>query len=204
MIKEVAEVMEMSAERFKPTAKLTDTGARDIVKSRIEELGKLNDIKAEKGETIDHFPKEGVFREKVGDEVRELKNVDRTTLDFTKRPKEEVDKLHYEFYRPGGVREEFIKDLATNQAGDLKKMGLNDDDIKYMKETGHTPKNIEVHHKRPLDDSGTNSLDNLILIKRDEHNVFTVYQNRKTDGMKVGDTKKMDWPMPRGNVYTGR
>ncbi|WP_317451540.1 HNH endonuclease [Pseudoalteromonas maricaloris] len=44
---------------------------------------------------------------------------------------------------------------------------------------GKVPKGWQVHHKIPLDDGGTNSFNNLVLIRNSpEHSVFTTYQKK--------------------------
>lgn len=60
----------------------------------------------------------------------------------------------------------------------------------------------QVHHKLPLDDGGTNSYDNLVLIKNDPyHKVITNAQMNATRGLKPGESKTMNWPIPDGFVY---
>ena len=62
---------------------------------------------------------------------------------------------------------QFLKGLSNdpNKVKKLKKAGLTDKDIARMKD-GLNPKGYQVHHKLPLDDGGTNDMDNLILIKK--------------------------------------
>lgn len=69
--------------------------------------------------------------------------------------------------------------------------------------SGKRPNKLwDVHHKLPLDDSGTNEFNNLVLINRDaEHLIFTNMQNKITKSMSVGETKEVLWPMPKGNIY---
>ena len=84
----------------------------------------------------------------------------------------------------------------------LKTAGLTDTEILKMK-NGYVPTGYQVHHKIPLDGGGTNSLDNLVLIKNDPyHKVITNIQNSVTSGVKSGQTIKTDnWPTPDGKIY---
>lgn len=67
---------------------------------------------------------------------------------------------------------------------------------------GRVPDGWQVHHKLPLDDSGTNSLDNLVLVQNEPyHKVITNYQNSVTKQLQVGDELMVQWPMFDGNIY---
>lgn len=84
---------------------------------------------------------------------------------------------------------------------DLKNIGFSDIDIQKIR-NGLVPDGWQVHHKLPLDDSGTNSFENLILIKNDPyHKVITNYQNSVVKGLQIGETLTIKWPMPNGNIY---
>ena len=75
------------------------------------------------------------------------------------------------------------------------------DDISEIQK-GKLPDGWKVHHKLPLDDSGTNSFDNLVLIQNEPyHKLLTNYQNAVTKNLKVGDTKTVAWPVPNGSIY---
>lgn len=80
-------------------------------------------------------------------------------------------------------------------------MGFSETDILKIK-AGKVPNGWQVHHKLPLDDSGTNSFDNLVLIKNEPyHKVITNYQNSVTKDMKSGDIQVVQWPIPDGHIY---
>ncbi|MED4014647.1 HNH endonuclease [Sutcliffiella cohnii] len=67
---------------------------------------------------------------------------------------------------------------------------------------GRVPVGWQVHHKLPLDDGGTNSYNNLILIKNEPyHKVITNTQMNETRGLKPGESKTIHWPIPDGFVY---
>lgn len=59
----------------------------------------------------------------------------------------------------------------------MKDAGLSEIDILDIKD-GFVPEGWQVHHKLPLDDSGDNSFENLVLIKNEPyHKVITNYPN---------------------------
>lgn len=97
-------------------------------------------------------------------------------------------------------RKYFLKDLSKNE-DELRQAGLSDDDILDMRD-GYVPDGWQVHHKLPLDDSGDNSFDNLVLIKNEPyHKVITNYQNSISKGISVGESKVVEFPIPEGNIY---
>lgn len=98
------------------------------------------------------------------------------------------------------VRKSFLEDLSKNVEY-LKGSGFTEKDIIKM-QNGRVPDGWQVHHKLPLDDSGTNSFDNLALIKNEPyHKVITNYQNSFAKQLEVGETKSVNWPIPEGNIY---
>jgi hypothetical protein len=103
-----------------------------------------------------------------------------------------------------GVKAKFLKEEIAPLGKDfLKSKGLSDADI-FDINNGVTPNGYHLHHKYPLDDGGGNSSDNLILIKQQgisSHQNFTDYQNSITHGLKPGETRVLDWPVPTGKVY---
>jgi len=67
---------------------------------------------------------------------------------------------------------------------------------------GGVPRGWEVHHKLPIDDSGTNSLDNLVLIQKHQyHKVISNYQRTFARNMKPGEKITIDFPIPDGYIY---
>ncbi|MCT6513148.1 T7SS effector LXG polymorphic toxin [Bacillus subtilis] len=130
-----------------------------------------------------------------------LKGVKVKEISYTKRSPEETAKLRRKFN--SSIKKQFLKDLSNdpNKVKKLKKAGLTDKDIARMKD-GLNPKGYQVHHKLPLDDGGTNDMDNLILIKNDPyHKAITNEQNSSTKGLTPGETKKINWPIPNGEIY---
>lgn len=54
-----------------------------------------------------------------------------------------------------------------------------------------------------MDDGGTDDFSNLVLIKNDPyHKVITNYQISLTKGLEVGESIKVDWPIPNGIIIT--
>ena len=95
-------------------------------------------------------------------------------ISYTKRNPEETEKLRNAF--DSTERKNFLRNLAEDTEN-LKKAGLSDSDIARMKD-GLNPKGWQVHHKLPLDDGGTNAMDNLVLIKNEPyHKTITNFQN---------------------------
>lgn len=127
-----------------------------------------------------------------------LRNVKLKEIEYIKRSTDELNILRKEFN--SSIRKKFIEDLSNN-IDYLKKIGFSDIDILKMR-NGRVPNGWQVHHKLPLDDSGTNSFDNLVLIKNEPyHKVITNYQNSFSRNLEIGEIKKIDWPIPEGKIY---
>jgi hypothetical protein len=118
-------------------------------------------------------------------------------ISYTKRTDAARDALRSTF---APVRRAFVKNLAENHAAELRKAGLSSKDVAFMAK-GRVPDGYQVHHLLPLDDGGTNAIDNLVLIKDDpDHQLITRYQTQQTRGMGPGDTRRLEWPMPNHAV----
>jgi hypothetical protein len=62
---------------------------------------------------------------------------------------------------------------------------------------GEVPDRYEVHHILPLDDGGTNTFDNLILIRKSsEHTALTAYQNAFAKNLDENESVSVDYPVP--------
>ncbi|MCY8573588.1 T7SS effector LXG polymorphic toxin [Bacillus haynesii] len=146
--------------------------------------------------------KNGDFVGSLKGEQIHLKNVKVKEISYTKRDPAETKKLRSTFN--GSVKKKFLKSLVNDpqKLKQLKNAGLSDSDIARMQD-GLNPKGWQVHHKLPLDDGGTNSMDNLILMKNDPfHKAITNEQNALTRGLTPGQTKKIkNWPIPNGEIY---
>ena len=141
------------------------------------------------------------YEGKLRGETVPLKDMEVKQIDYKKRPDADRQKLRSDFNST--ERKKFLQDTANDpeKAQQLKKAGISDAEIADMKD-GAVPDKYQVHHKLPIDDGGTNSSDNLILIKKDPyHKAITNKQKELTKGMEPGDTKTVDWPDPRGFIY---
>ncbi len=105
------------------------------------------------------------------------------------------------------VRGNFLKSLADTPQKEqhLRNLGFSTGDINRLKD-GLTPIGFDVHHKFPLDWGGTNSYDNLVLIKGTPHHAaLTNTQNELTRDLDPGDWIEGEWVMFEGiNIYTGK
>ncbi len=131
-----------------------------------------------------------------------LQNVKGQVIEYTKVSTEELATLRHAFNT--SERKNFLKSLTADDdmIAKLKKAGLNNADIQDVAD-GFVPNGYQVHHKIPLDGGGTNSFDNLILIKNDPyHMVITNTQKSLTTGLHAGETITLnEWPMPEGSIY---
>jgi RHS repeat-associated protein len=84
---------------------------------------------------------------------------------YHKRTTAEVEELRKAFDKSGGARELFLKDLAKDPKS-VKRYGV--EAVESMKK-GNVPKDMVVHHKKPLFRGGTNDHDNLILLDKKYH-----------------------------------
>ncbi|EAE3734178.1 hypothetical protein E4T02_14580 [Listeria monocytogenes] len=138
---------------------------------------------------------------KLRGEAIKLDGVMEKTIIYTKRSSHEAKVLRKEFN--SSVRKRYLKNIAMDDEAikEFKAAGLTDKTIEKMKQ-GVVPNGYEVHHKLPLDDSGTNDYGNLILIKIEPyHRVITNSQLAFSRNMKVGESVKVKFPMPEGNIY---
>jgi hypothetical protein len=119
------------------------------------------------------------------------------SVKFCKRPESERIKLRKEFNRT--VRSNFLEHLATHRSAELLNAGLTECEVNGML-LGEVPEKYDVHHILPLDDGGTNSFDNLILIRKSsEHTALTAYQNAFAKNLDVNQAVLVDYPVPCDN-----
>lgn len=84
--------------------------------------------------------------------------------------------LRYEFDRK--ERSAWLKEIGTTRRQELAAAGLSQQDIDNMAKYGWSPEGYQVHHRIPLDDGGTNSRENFILIRDNvEHRAIHGYYN---------------------------
>lgn len=127
----------------------------------------------------------GVLKKKV----YKMPGVKFTPLEYTKRSLAARWKLRREFNNGG--RQSFLKSLTEK---DLLDAGIPKNQWDKVR-NGKVPKGYQVHHIHPLDDSGTNAMDNLVLIKNSpDHQLLTNHQRWTTQGLRTGDTDTIPWP----------
>lgn len=144
---------------------------------------------------------EGVYRGTVRGQTVELRGVDSVSVNYVKRDRTEYAALRRDF--DSTVRGDFLRDLASDPAkvDALRRAGLDQAAIDRIA-SGRVPQGWQVHHKLPLDDGGTNSFDNLVLIKNDPHHIALTNAQRTLVGdLAVGQSRQVDFPIPRGFVY---
>jgi hypothetical protein len=130
-----------------------------------------------------------------------LRGVDTMDLAYTRRPDAEHDEMRKQFNSKW--RKNFVKDLAKDPAKEetLRGAGLNDTDFNLMA-AGKVPPGFQVHHKIPIDDSGQNEMSNFVLIRNEPaHKALTNLQMQETEGIQEGETRHINWVVPRGYVY---
>jgi len=131
-----------------------------------------------------------------------LTNVSMERLTYTKRGAEEREVLRREFNNR--IRRQFLNELGNMDDAYLLNLGLLTADINRIR-AGRVPRGYHVHHKIPLDDSGDNDFDNLILIRhRPYHIILTNYQDEVSGDLNSGESLEIAWPVPDGMIYLGR
>ncbi|MDT8759075.1 hypothetical protein MZO42_10230 [Sphingomonas psychrotolerans] len=169
-------------------------GARDAI-NRMK--GQLDDFFGAGVREAD----EGIYRGTVRGQSVELRGVDAVPVNYVKRDRTEYAALRRDF--DSTVRGDFLRDLAGDPAkvDALRRAGLDQTAIDRIA-SGRVPQGWQVHHKLPLDDGGTNSFDNLVLIKNDPHHIALTNAQRSLVGdLAVGQSRQVDFPVPRGFVY---
>ncbi|MFP7253892.1 T7SS effector LXG polymorphic toxin [Terribacillus goriensis] len=195
-----AKVLKKGGEGISDFAKyINDLGeSKSAVKKGSKEVkeGTDNKIKSASGAKQDDS-----FIGTLKGEKIHLKDVKVEEITYTKRLPEETAMLRRKFN--SSIRKNYLKEFSTDpvRVEYLKKAGLNENDIARMK-NGLNPKGWQVHHNLPLDDGGTNDFSNLVLIKNDPyHKVVTNEQNSLTRDLLPSQSKKINWPMFKNEIY---
>lgn len=141
------------------------------------------------------------FEWKLNKETVKLEGVYTQQISYVRRPRQEKEALRRKFN--SSVRRNFLIYLSGNVEA-LKAAGLTDAEISKMRK-GKLPKEWQVHHILPLDDSGTNDFSNLVLIINDPyHKVLTNYQNDNTSSFEIGVPYLIEWPVFHDPIYYGK
>lgn len=119
-----------------------------------------------------------------------------TQLNYLRRDRAEYMLLRKEFDK--SVRPEFLKSLSRHPDA----ISTFDSDALLRLADGKVPAGWQVHHKIPLDDGGTNALENLVLIKNSPyHSALTKTQAVITKDLPYNASKDVLWPAPKGVIY---
>lgn len=109
--------------------------------------------------------------------ARNLNGFSYQSVPYTKK----LDRALYKRERYDFDRKEralWLRDVGVTHAQALRSAGIPQREIDRMVDVGKPPDGYQVHHRLPLDDGGTNSPDNFILIKDDvEHRALHGYYN---------------------------
>lgn len=125
-----------------------------------------------------------------------LDDMNVSELNYMRRDRAEYLALRGQFNNT--VRPNFLKSLsdhpdalATFEPNDLMKLA-----------TGKVPSGWQVHHKIPLDDGGTNAIDNLVLIQNSPyHSALSKAQSIITKDLPYNSSTRVLWPSPNGVIY---
>ena len=125
-----------------------------------------------------------------------LDDVNVSELNYVRRDRVEYAALRGEFNN--SVRPNFLKSLANHPDA----LSTFDSNNLLRLADGKVPPGWQVHHKIPLDDSGTNGLDNLILIQNSPyHSALSKTQAIITKDLPYNATTNVLWPSPNGVIY---
>ena len=148
--------------------------------------------------TGDKVKNDSVFVWTLKGEPIKLKKVRTEKIKYIKRSNEDLQMMRRRFN--SRCRRQFLKKLSEKSA-DLNACGINEIGIHRI-QNGLVPRGWQVHHKLPLDDSGTNDYSNLVLIKNHPyHKVITNYQRAVTKGFRAGSFNAVNWPIIDGDIY---
>lgn len=142
-----------------------------------------------------------VYRGTVGGKPVDLPHVESVHVNYVKRDRAEYTQLRKDF--DNGIRADFARNLVATPEGiaAAKRAGLDDTAITRLQD-GKIPQGYQVHHKLPLDDGGTNSFDNLVLIQNSPyHTALTNAQRELVGDLPVGGSREVDFPVPNGDIY---
>lgn len=137
---------------------------------------------------------------KANGKQRFLEQISVVKIDYLRRKRDDYQALRKQFNN--SVRPDFLKLLATDPESLIRFTPAQ----RAKMAKGKIPiRGWSVHHKIPLDDTGTNDFHNLVLIRNHpEHTVFTNAQRRIVNELEYGQSKSVYWPIPTGKIYPQR
>lgn len=131
--------------------------------------------------------------------ARELLGFQYERITYTRR----LDRNHYKELRTEFDRKErgeWLKEVGTHRRAELIAAGISTKDVDRMAKDGKVPEGYQVHHRIPLDDGGTNSRDNFIIMRNDiEHRALHGYYNPAELRIRLlayGETAEIALPVP--------
>lgn len=131
--------------------------------------------------------------------ARELAGFRYERISYTRRS----DRDHYKALRSEFDRKEraeWLKEIGTHRRTELIAAGISTKEVDRMAKDGKVPEGYQVHHRIPLDDGGTNSRDNFIIIRNDiEHRALHGYYNPAELRIRLlayGETAEIALPVP--------
>ncbi len=125
-----------------------------------------------------------------------LDDVNVSELNYVRCDRAGYAALRGEFSR--SVRPNFLKSLSDHPDA----LSTFDSNNLPRLADGKVPPGWQVHHKIPLDDSGTNAMDNLILIQNSPyHSALSKTQAIITKDLPYNASTKVLWPSPNGVIY---
>ncbi|MDR7342241.1 hypothetical protein J2X14_000629 [Pantoea alhagi] len=132
---------------------------------------------------------------KVKGRTKLLHNIEAIELDYLRRDRAELATMRNQFK---AIKRKFLKE-AADHSDVRQRLSIKDREIMSR---GKNPEGWDVHHKIPLDDTGTNDFSNLVLIRRhDEHKILTNAQATVINNMQPGESRKIIWVIPTGIIY---
>ncbi|RFU90066.1 MULTISPECIES: HNH endonuclease signature motif containing protein [Citrobacter] len=125
-----------------------------------------------------------------------LDDINVSELNYVRRDRAEYTVLRGEFN--SSVRSSFLRSLSDHPDA----VSTFDSNNLLRLADGKVPSGWQVHHKIPLDDSGTNAWDNLILIQNSPyHSALSKTQAIITKDLPYNASTNVLWPSPNGVIY---
>ncbi|MEG1251445.1 MAG: HNH endonuclease [Citrobacter sp.] len=125
-----------------------------------------------------------------------LDDINVSDLNYVRRDRAEYTVLRGEFN--SSVRSSFLRSLSDHPDA----VSTFDSNNLLRLADGKVPSGWQVHHKIPLDDSGTNAWDNLILIQNSPyHSALSKTQAIITKDLPYNASTNVLWPSPNGVIY---
>lgn len=96
------------------------------------------------------------------------------------------------------VKLQFLQMLATTQRPELIRCGLTETEVDSMYE-GKTPEGFSTHHKIPISLGGSNDVDNLCLMRHEEHVKIHQMIDWQISATQADKKCRILVPLPNGN-----